>query len=242
VRHQVVSQLEPYYNNFAEPYVRPYVDAARPYALQLNNEVVGPVVTISKGAYERYGAERVEAARDYGYRYLQRNLGPRLDNVKDILRHYYTLYAEPHLASVQAVIGPLTKHVLPLLSNAQIIARKQWQFVVIPAYNRSKPHVRRAHTRVQRYLNRVARPYALWLYETSYHYTTAKALPQARSLASQILRLVKTQVWYPIRILYGENVEPQLSKIRERLTSYRDSKKIEAAVEAVDRFVRRPIQ
>lgn len=241
MRDQVVFHLEPYYNNLAKPFVQPYVEAARPYVVRLNNEVVGPVVTVSKEAYGRYGAERVEAARDYAYHYWQRNLELRLDNLKDILRHYYTLFAAPRLARVQAAVEPVTKQILPLLLHAQIFAQKEWRSTVIPAYNRSKPLVRHAYTRTHQYLDRVVRPYAIRVYDASYRYTTAKALPQARSLATRILHFIKIQVWYPIRILYGENVEPQLSKIRERLTSYRDSKKIEAAVEAVDRFVRRPV-
>jgi hypothetical protein len=38
-----------------------------------------------------------------------------------------------------------------------------------------------------------------------------------------------------IRLLYGENVEPQLVRIGERLGRYRDGRKLKAAVDDVDR-------
>ncbi len=42
-------------------------------------------------------------------------------------------------------------------------------------------------------------------------------------------------LWPSMRILYGENVEPQLVRISERLGRYRDGKKVKAAADAVDR-------
>jgi hypothetical protein len=44
-------------------------------------------------------------------------------------------------------------------------------------------------------------------------------------------------VWPKLRILYGENVEPQLVRIGERLGRYRDGKKLKAVIDKVDRFV-----
>jgi hypothetical protein len=41
--------------------------------------------------------------------------------------------------------------------------------------------------------------------------------------------------WPKVRVLYGENVEPQLVRIGERLGRYRDGKAIRDAVDEVDR-------
>jgi hypothetical protein len=42
-------------------------------------------------------------------------------------------------------------------------------------------------------------------------------------------------VWPKIRILYGENVEPQLVRIGERLGRYRNGQKLLSVIEEADR-------
>ena len=58
-----------------------------------------------------------------------------------------------------------------------------------------------------------------------------KGLPFAHSVWSSAIVLLDRTIWPKLRILYGENVEPQLVRISERLGRYRDGRKLKAAMD-----------
>lgn len=59
-------------------------------------------------------------------------------------------------------------------------------------------------------------------------------LPYAKSVLASTALFFDRTLWPKIRILYGENVEPQLVRIGERLGRYRDGRKLKAAMEDAD--------
>lgn len=78
-------------------------------------------------------------------------------------------------------------------------------------------------------------PYALQGYGVVSDFTVNTVVPSSKWAWATGVVFVERTVWPKVRILYGENVEPQLVRIGERLGRYRDGKKIKAVVEEVDR-------
>ena len=60
-------------------------------------------------------------------------------------------------------------------------------------------------------------------------------LPYTQWAWTSTAAFVNRTLWPRLTILYGENVEPQLVRISERLGRYRDGKKAKAVVESVAR-------
>ena len=66
-------------------------------------------------------------------------------------------------------------------------------------------------------------------------FTRNTAIPYSKWAWTTGVVFVDRIIWPKLRILYGENVEPQLVRIGERLGRYRDGKKLMAVVDGVDR-------
>ena len=78
-------------------------------------------------------------------------------------------------------------------------------------------------------------PYAQQAYSVGHSFVFDTAAKHADSVWTATSTILTRTVWPRIRILYGENVEPQLTRIGERLGRYRDRKKLESVVSEVDR-------
>jgi hypothetical protein len=81
---------------------------------------------------------------------------------------------------------------------------------------------------------KAVQPYALQGYDIASDFTVNTAVPYSKWAWATGAIFVERTVWPKVRILYGENVEPQLVRIGERLGRYRDGKKLKAVVEEVD--------
>ena len=158
--------------------------------------------------YERYGAPRVEQTIAYSQQEWQKSLKPKLENGQARVAAVYRTSLGPHVDKVTVAISPYYDK----MSN---VAATKYTTIVLPSYER-------------------ARPYAIKAYDQGAHFATEVGLPYSRWVTESTIIFIQRRVWPPIRILYGENVQPQLIKIRERLANYRDSESIEAAVEAED--------
>ena len=89
---------------------------------------------------------------------------------------------------------------------------------VKPAYEASRPYIERTYVMGHKAVVETGYPYAKWLWLSS-------------------LTFVNRTIWPQVRILYGENVEPQLLRISERLGRYRDGQKLKAVLDEVDAYV-----
>jgi hypothetical protein len=78
-------------------------------------------------------------------------------------------------------------------------------------------------------------PYIQSVYNRGYSITVNTGLPYARWAGQTIAVFFERRIFPQVRLLYGENVEPQLVRIGERLGRYRDGRKLKAAVDDVDR-------
>lgn len=204
-RSQVAPYLEPYYNTYAAP----YVDSARPYIDKLDTQMYKPAVKLGKQSYGTYGAPRIDQARAYGQGQWQRTLRPKLELAREQAQKQYDSALAPHVGRVSAS----TK---PYYNVARHHILETYHSHVLPTYTSSLPYAQKAYSLGHGFVVDTGLPYTQWAWTST-------------------AAFVNRTLWPQMRILYGENVEPQLVRISERLGRYRDGKKVKAAVKSVDR-------
>ena len=201
VRSAVAPHLEPYYDEYAAP----YVDSARPYYDTLNEKVIAPVTTL--GA--KYGAPRVAQAQAYGQAQWDKNLQPQVLKFQELATEQYNQHLAPHIEKATVALAPY-------YDIAKTNALQTYYELLLPAY-----------TTVQ--------PYAIQSYDIASDFTVNTAIPYSQWAVTTTGNFLERTVFPKLRILYGENVEPQLVKISERLGRYRDGKKLQSIVDEIDR-------
>lgn len=204
VRTYVAPYIEPYYNAYAAP----HVDRARPYVEKFDNQILTPSLAYGKQSYLKYGAPRVDQARTFGQDNWDKILKPQIDSAQIQAKQQYDSTLAPHVNKASAAASPYFTSTQNSLSQIYLDR-------LLPAYETSRPHIEKAYSFVHRHAVETGFPYA------------------KSAWASTAVFLDRT-LWPKLRILYGENVEPQLVRIGERLGRYRDGRKLEAAMDEAD--------
>lgn len=130
---------------------------------------------------------------------------PQIEHGKDWAKHEYQEHLSPHVSKALKVSEPYIR-------KTQLELTDVYESTVIPMYDRSLPYAQKA-------------------YYNSHHIATYVVLPYAQKVHTTVSAFLSRNVWPRLIILYGENVEPQLTRITERLGRYKDSKKLEAYIE-----------
>lgn len=203
-RSYVTPYLQPYYDTYAAP----YVNIARPYVDKLDQQIFTPSVTFGKQNYARYGAPQVDKARGYGQDQWVKVIQPQFDAAQAQAKSQYETSLAPQVSKVSAAAAP---YYTASRDNLLDI----YDMYLLPAYTTS-------------------RPYAEKTYAMGRKVAIENCLPYAQSAWASTIVFVDRTLWPKLRVLYGQNVEPQLVRIGERLGRYRDSKKLKAAAEEVD--------
>ena len=166
-----------------------------------------PSRSLTVNSYEAYAAPRISQVKLYGQQEWDKVMRPKLDHAREqaISNYYATL--GPYINRLESVARPYWE----ASSNT---AYQLYTTIILPTYERIRPH-------------------AINAYHYSFRFVTGVILPYSQWIFNSIITFGQRQVWPPIRILYGENVQPQLVKIRERLANYRDSKKLEASADSM---------
>lgn len=135
---------------------------------------------------------------------------------------------QPQVLKYQGIVkGKYEQTLAPHLDKALTVAGPYYDIAKTNALQTYYGHILPTYTALQ--------PYALQGYDLANDFTLNTAIPYSKwALATTGVFLDRT-VWPKLRILYGENVEPQLVRIGERLGRYRDGKKLKAAVDEIDR-------
>ncbi|KAI9726968.1 MAG: hypothetical protein M1828_000316 [Chrysothrix sp. TS-e1954] len=196
--------VQPYYTAYAAP----YVDTARPYAKTFQERVYTPGSAFAVSTYQRYGEPTVADLQTYTHDEWARFIKPRLDQAQASAWSQYETTLAPYVSRASGTVHPY-------VVNAQVIAINLYQTVILPGYRKAQPYAKNAYVK-------------------SYQVTTDVVLPYGKWAGETFVVFLQRRVWPQIRVAYGENVQPQLLKIRERLANYRDGKKIQAAVDEVD--------
>ncbi|USW52719.1 hypothetical protein Slin15195_G060380 [Septoria linicola] len=196
--------VTPYAQPYYTQYVAPYVQQAQPYYDIVNEKAYKP----GYAAYQTYAAPRVAQAHTLSQQQWETTIKPQLDLAQQQAGKHYQQTLAPHVKKATDVVQPYYDGVVN--SAADI-----WQLELEPVYRKTAP-------------------YAEKIYQQGQSFAVNTALPQAQWVGSTAWSLWARQVWPRIRILYGENVEPQLMRITERLGRYKDGKKLEAEINSVE--------
>lgn len=178
------------------------------YTDRLEKQVYTPAASFTKDKYATYGAHRVEHATKYAEAQYDKAVRPQLQNAQAMVRGQYDLYLGPHVKKASDAAAPYYDQTKAGLDDI-------YHLSVLPAYEASLPYLQKARTHGN-------------------HLLVHTVFPYVRSARDVTWAFVVRTIWPQLRVLYGDNVEPQLVRISERLGRYRDQKKVESVVDAVD--------
>lgn len=194
----------PHLEPYYEAYAAPYVETVRPYYNSIDQHVFTPAVNLGK----KYGGPRIAQAQEIAYTQWTKTVQPHLLKYKSQAEQQYMKTLAPHVKKAAEAVGPY-------YAVAKDGTLRTYEDNVLPAYNTVKPHALSAYGHGSKFLVDTGIPYTKWAWASGSVFLERK-------------------VWPRVRILYGENVEPQLIRIGERLGRYRDGKKLKAAIEDLD--------
>lgn len=203
-RAYVAPYLDPYY----ETYVAPHVEKVKPYADQFEKQIYAPAAKFTADKYAVYGAHRVEQAKAYSNAQWDKSVRPQLQVAQDKVKGQYDLYLGPHVKTASDAASP---HFNQLKASLEEI----YHLSILPAYEASQPYLRKARSH-------------------GHHVVVNIIFPNVRMAQEATVAFLMRTVWPQVRVLYGDNVEPQLVRISERLGRYRDQQKMESVVDAIE--------
>ncbi|KAF2469361.1 uncharacterized protein BDR25DRAFT_315373 [Lindgomyces ingoldianus] len=197
-RSYAAPYLDPYYHT----YIAPQIEKVQPYVDRLDAQVYTPVATFAKDKYAVYGAHRVDQAQKYLEAEWDSTLRPQLQNAQKQVTAQYDAHLAPHVKQA-------SDYVAPYYEQTKESMLEIYHLSVLPAYE-------------------AALPYAQQSYRHGHHIVSHIIFPYVRSAREISWTFLTRTLWPQLRVLYGDNVEPQLVRIRERLGRYRDGQKIES--------------
>ena len=200
-RSHIAPYIEPYYNSYAAP----HVEKVKPYVERFSREIYTPSFNYGKQTYDTYGAPKVEQIREFGQEKWEKIVKPQLDTAQFQAKKQYESNLAPHVSKASAAAAPY-------YTSSREGVTQIYSAHVLPAFEASRPYVERSYAVGHQVFIDTGLPYVT----TAWEYTAA---------------FFNRTLWPKLRILYGENVEPQLVRIGERLGRYRDGKRIRAVLE-----------
>jgi hypothetical protein len=201
---QLKDVVTPYAQPYYDKYLAKHVDAVRPYANQVDQYVYQP----GQAAFQRYAVPQINNAQKYGRQQWDTAVKPQLEILSAEAGKQYQASLAPHVKKAQDVVQPY-------YDTVQSQAADIWQSQVHPVYQKAAP---------------IAQEYA----SRGQQFAIETALPQAQVVGGHALDFWSRRIYPQLRILYGENVEPQLLRITERLGRYHDGKKLQAEIKSIE--------
>jgi hypothetical protein len=172
----------------------------------LNQNIYTPTAGFVTKHYGQYAAPRVAKAQDYVLNEWSDKVQPNIDTGKDWTLQQYNQNLAPHVTNVW-------KATSPYVTKVQDGSLDFYQNSLVPGYQKTLPHAQKA-------------------YYHSYNFLTQVFVPYVQSSYSTVSTTFFKYLWPQMVILYGENVEPQITRITQRLGRYRDSQKLKAVFNA----------
>ncbi|KAF7936693.1 uncharacterized protein EAE97_008059 [Botrytis byssoidea] len=201
---QLRSVLVPHFEPYYNSYAAPYVNAAKPYYHSVDQKIIAPVTALGM----KYGAPRVAQVQAYGKAQWDKTLQPEVSKYQSLAKAKYDQTLAPHWNKVTAASGPY-------FDLAKTNAAQTYHEHIVPTFN-------------------IVQPYAIQGYGYANDFVVGTGVPYTKWALTSTGVFLDRKVWPKLRILYGENVEPQLVRIGERLGRYRDGKKLQAVVDSID--------
>lgn len=197
----------PYVDPYYQTYVAPHVEKVQPYVDTFDQRVYTPVSTFTKNQYATYGAHRVEQAQKYAEAEWARTARPQIQQLQNKAYAQYEHHLGPHVKKASDALGPYLEQ-----TKASLV--EIYHLSILPTYEALLPYGRQAYAQGHRATVRII-------------------FPAVQSGRDATWKFVSRTLWPYVRVLYGDNVEPQLVRIRERLGRYKDQQKVESVLEAV---------
>jgi hypothetical protein len=193
--------------SYASPYLDPYIQTYVAPQVDKVKPYIEPVSTFTKDKYATYGAHRVEQAQKYFDAEWTKTVRPQLHNVQSKVKGQYDQYLGSSVQKAQDAAFPYYKQTVDSLIEI-------YHLSIFPAYEAVLPYARQG-------------------YAQGNHVVAHMIFPAVRSAQETTWKFVARTIWPQVRVLYGDNVEPQLVRIQERLGRYKDQQKVESAVESL---------
>lgn len=204
-RSSITPYLQPYY----DAHLAPHVQKVQPYIDRAKTQVYTPAIAFTSQNYAKHGAPRVLRAQEYGQKQWEKTVKPQLEVAQQQARKQYQATLGPHVQKVDDVVRPY-------YDNLKTSATDFYELELRPGYQYAAPYTQKAYTQLQQFTTKTALPYAQWSGDLAWTFASR-------------------HIWPTVQILYGENVEPQIMRIKQRLGRYRDEKQVEAAVGSIER-------
>ena len=204
MRSHIAPYVQPYYDSYAAP----SVDKARPYVTKFNQELYSPSLAYGKQSYQAYGAPRLRQVRAYGQEKWATSVKPQIDIAQAQVKKQYDSNLAPQVDKASAAAAPY-------YSFSRNSISELYDGRILPAVEASRPYFKQT-------------------YAFGHKLTVETGLPYAQSAWTSTVDFFDHIIWPKLRILYGDNVEPQLVRIGERLGRYRDGRKLKALMNEDD--------
>jgi hypothetical protein len=198
--------VQPHLAPYYDTYAAQYVDVVKPYYSTLDRNVFVP----TRAYTIKYGAPRVAQAQALARAQWDKNIQPQLSVYQGMAREYYDKKVGPHVDQAFSVASPY-------YTIARTNALQTYHEILLPSYQ-------------------FLRPYALRGYIVAADFATETAIPSAFWAWEKTNRFLDATIWPRVRILYAENVEPQLVRIGNRLGRHQEPQKGAAATDIVARY------
>lgn len=167
-----------------------------------------PVAKFTKDKYATYGAHHVEQARNFVETEWAKTVRPQLESTQRRAKGQYDQYLAPYIVKASDTLAPFSEQTKDSLLEI-------YHLSILPAYEAALPYARQG-------------------YAHGHHVVAHIIFPNVRAAKDASWKFLFRTLWPQLRVLYGDNVEPQLVRIRERLGRYRDQQKIESAVDGLE--------
>ncbi|KAJ6443774.1 quercetin 2,3-dioxygenase [Purpureocillium lavendulum] len=187
--------VSPHVQPYYDRYAAPYVDVAKPYYDTVNSRVLTP----TRAYAVQYSAPWVKKGQDFAWAQWETNGQPQLARIQELAQARYDQSVAPHLTKAGEAVGPY-------YDIAKTNGLQLYYEYVLPSYE-------------------FVQPYAAQGYDAASDFTTDTALPAAYWAWNKTNVFLDTTVWPQLRVLYVDNVEPQLVRIGERLGRYKNQTK-----------------
>jgi hypothetical protein len=205
---QLKSIVAPYIEPSYKEYLHPYVEKAQPHVDYLNDQVYAPAASVAATYYDTYAAAHVDKAQSEFQNQWAANVDPKLQAASTWAVDKYETQISPHLVKATEYVEPHVKHV-----QGQLV--EIYDTTLIPLYEKTSPHAQR-------------------LYIQGHYVTKHVVVPYIQTTQQTVSTFIAGRIWPRLVILYGENVEPQILRITERLGRYKDSKKLTASISEME--------
>ncbi|KAK0639950.1 hypothetical protein B0T16DRAFT_361628 [Cercophora newfieldiana] len=192
---QLKHAVSPHLEPYYDTYAAPYVDLVQPYYNTVDERVIAPSWRYAK----KHGAPRLEQAQGLALAQWQKSVQPQIAKYQELANSKYDETLAPHISTAKATFSPY-------YDIARTNALQTYHEVLLPSYEYVHPYARKGYAAASAFTTSTAVPAALWTWNKTYTFLDGT-------------------VWPQLRVIYVENVEPQLVKIGKRLGRYNGSDK-----------------